>query len=665
MTGRRPLARIAIGVVVVLASACADSDGSAAPQQRTETTAAATTLQPAGAATTATAPEAPPATEPPAVLLAGAASTSVLPTVDGNRDYLDRAPGWDDLDPDDPGVFVAAFDQGRVDVGNGSADAAWVHDDLRASALALQYGGQTVIVASVDVYMIFAADGAEIERRARALLPADLAADAHIVIAATHNHHGPDTAFSVNDEWYSLMADSTAEAIAAAAAALEPATLAVATGEHRFGMADVRDPLIVDPRLNVLAVNAVDGGTIATVVQWTSHPETTLGWAPPIDLTEACAAKGWAPDDCSAEGRYFTADYPGLLRERLQQSVGGEVLYLNGALGSQIGPGQADVWQVDDAHPVGDGITPPAGAQPVAGAADFRTRSMARTTAIGEQLAAHVIELFVTATPVDDVALGWSEQSFYTRLTNIGFRVLLADGDLGWQTPTAYVCGPKPFTDATCSSDEGRLVDDPVLTPLVDSQIREGDVLRTRLVHVDLGPVGLLFMPGELPPELVVGLPADFASNTTAYYREPELHAVGADYVVPGALLDLVDDDITFTVGLGGDELGYWVPIDEVRLKCLDLVLSGGVTCQQLFDEGLLVTPDAIGGPLCRQITDDPASLAAYRPEIADALAATCRYGQALGRELGEPAGHYEETNSAGWDLVDDTWAAALELFGR
>jgi hypothetical protein len=50
---------------------------------------------------------------------------------------------------------------------------------------------------------------------------------------------------------------------------------------------------------------------------------------------------------------------------------------------------------------------------------------------------------------------------------------------------------------------------------------------------------------------------------------------------------------------------------------------------------------------------------------LADAIVATCRYGQALGRELGEPAGHYEETNSAGWDLVDDTWAAALELFGR
>jgi hypothetical protein len=84
---------------------------------------------------------------------------------------------------------------------------------------------------------------------------------------------------------------------------------------------------------------------------------------------------------------------------------------------------------------------------------------------------------------------------------------------------------------------------------------------------------------------------------------------------------------------------------------------------------GLLVTPDAIGGPTCRLLADDPTApdqlgLAADSPEYL-ALQTICRYGQALGRELGEPDGHYEETNSAGWDLVDDLAAAAEALFGR
>lgn len=441
------------------------------------------------------------------------------------------------------------------------------------------------------------------------------------------------------------------------------------SGDHRFGQSDGRDPLIVDPRLNVLRV-VFDGDgdrTIATVVQWASHPETTLGWEPPGDYTEQCAAKGWAADDCSADGRYFTADYPGIVRERVQAALGGEVLYFNGAIGSQIGPGDADVWQVDAQHPVGDGITAPSGAEPVAGASDLRSQNFARTAAIGTQLADQVLRLLDQATALTVDTIDWREQPYFTRLTNIGFRVLLADGSLGWQDPTAYNCSSTPFTDDNCVDDAGALEDDPVLTPLVDSQVRTGDVLKTQISWIGLGEVGFLFMPGELPPELVIGLPTDFESNTAAYYSEPALHAVGAAYEVPGALLDLVPSPITFTVGLGGDELGYWVPINEVRLKCLDLVMpaAGGYTCQRLFDEGVLVAPDAVAGPVCRDLLDNPTQAGqddALQPQ-REALAAVCRYGQALGRELGEPDGHYEETNSAGWDLVDDTWAAALQLF--
>lgn len=598
-------------------------------------------------------------------LTASAASRSVLPTVNGTRDYLADAPGWlDPADPNDIGVYVPTWDQGRVDVGNGNSDGVWVHDDVRATALVLR-GEQTVVMAVADVYMIFAVDADEIERRARALLAGEPGIDdAKFIISATHNHHGPDTAFSVNDEWYSMMADQMAGAIADAWSATPRAVKVVAgSGENRFGQTDGRDPLIVDPRVNVLQVQALDDGApVATVVQWTSHPETTLGWNPPGDYSAACTEQGWAADDCSADGRYFTADYPGVLRERLQQAYGGEVLYLNGPLGNQIGPGGADVWQVDDTHPVGDGVTAPVGAQPVDGATDLRTRNMARTEAIGQQLRLAVENVLAGATEVADPSPEFRQRSFYTRLTNIGFRVLLADGDLGWQVPKAYNCTAKPFTDTTCTDDGGAMVDDPVLTPLIDSQIRKGDVLRTRVTWLRLGDVGFLFLPGELPPEYVIGLPADFETNTAKYFENPTLHATGADYALPGRLLDLSPTPITFTVGLGGDELGYWVPVNEYRVKCLDLVMpaDGGETCQSLFDAGLLVAPDAAAGPVCKALYDGGAP--AYTPSQEAALRNVCRYGQALGRELGEPQDHYEETNAAGWDLVDDLWLATSEL---
>ena len=57
--------------------------------------------------------------------------------------------------------------------------------------------------------------------------------------------------------------------------------------------------------------------------------------------------------DCQAEGRYFTSDYPGILREVLSEREGGEVLFMNGALGVIIGPGGTEVWEVDEQHPLG------------------------------------------------------------------------------------------------------------------------------------------------------------------------------------------------------------------------------------------------------------------------------------------------------------------------
>ena len=602
-------------------------------------------------------------------LLAGSASASVLPTVNGTTDYLLEAPGWSDtvVNPTDIGVYVPMFDQGSVDVGNGSGDASWVHDDVQAAAIALDNNGERAIVVTVDVYMIFSVDGDEIARRAKEQLPEDWQ-EVPVLINATHNHHGPDTAFSINDDWYSHMADVVAAVVVAAVADLQPATATAISGEHRFGMNDGRDPIVFDPRLNVLDLkNAENGSAIATVVQWNSHPEVTLGWDPPEvpNLAAICVEKGWDADSCSADGRYFTADYPGVLRENLQAAGFGDILYLNGPLGNQIGPGGSDIWDVTQTHPIGNGWNAPANAQPVAGCEDLRCRNFARTQAVGVQLAQAVMDLVASADVITVEKVSLTAQSFYTNLTNIGFRLLIADGDLAWQDPVLYVCEvDKPKTDETCVSDDGAVETDPVLTPLTDSEIRVGNVFKTRISFLDLGSVGFIFMPGEVPPELVVGLPTDFDTNTAKYYLDgPGLHAEGVDYDFPGYLMSLVERDVLFTVGLGTEQLGYWVPVSEYRLKCLEIALPVGVTCADLNARGIIEHPDAVGGLTCKKITDDVAALEEYGDDAA-AVAAVCRYGQALGRELGEPEGHYEETNAAGWDLVDDMWDAATVLFG-
>lgn len=620
---------------------------------------------------TTPATEAPSSTEAPAgdTLMVGAGSASILPTVDGTTDYLADAPGWtsETTDPNDIGVFVPAFDQGAVAVSNGNGDASWVHDDVRATAVALERGDERAIILGLDTYMTFSMDADEIEKIAKAELPTEWQS-APILIAPTHNHHGPDVAFDINPDYYAHLADQAANAVVLAIEDLRPASAVASTDEHRFGVSDGRDPIVFDPQLNVVHFSATDDGSaIATIVQWTSHPETTLGWEPPVaDLAARCAEKGWSEDDCYADGRYFTADYPGVLRERLQQNGYGEVVYMNGPLGNQIGPGEADVWTIDEAHPVGNGWTVPDNAAPVAGCDDYRCRNLARTNAIGSELARHVMAMIDAAPAATIDRVTWTEQPFFTRLTNIGFRLLIADGDLGWQTPQLWTCDEGvPPSDATCRSDEGEVVDDVVLTPLTDSQIRVGDHVKTRISFLDLGSVGFVFMPGELPPEFVVGLPNDFDTATSKYYIDGAgLHAEGADYVLPGYLTSLVDRDVLFTVGLGEDELGYWVPVSDYRLKCLEIVFASGQSCADLHARQVIEQPDSISGTTCKTITDDPTALDAYEPADAEAIVAICRYGQALGRELGEPDGHYEETNAAGWDLVDDLWAAATTLFG-
>ena len=55
-----------------------------------------------------------------------------------------------------------------------------------------------------------------------------------------------------------------------------------------------------------------------------------------------------------------------------------------------------------------------------------------------------------------------------------------------------------------------------------------------------------------------------------------------------------------------------------------------------------------------------------YPDEAADVVAASCRYGQQPGLfGLDEPQDHYEETNSVGWDLAADLFAAVEAVTGR
>ncbi len=597
-------------------------------------------------------------------VLVGAASRSVLPLVEGSLDYLQAGfPGRHDAT--DPGIAVPAWDDGRIAVGNGDDVSYWVHDDLRATAVAIQdpRSKDIVVIVDSDLYMVFRVDAKVMRDKAAALLPRGIAKKLKVIVSASHNHHGPDTAFDVNHDWYEHMSDQVVDAIVEAVSTRRPARLRVASGEHWFGMNDGTDPQIFDPNLNVMQAVDTRGKAIATLVQWNLHPEATLGYSPPLEVIEDdCAALGLA--DCSARGRYFTADFPGIMREDLIAAYGGEALFLNGALGVLVGPGGADVWEVTEQYPLGNQLVAPAGAEAPGGGDNYTQRNFRRAVLIGEQLAAASMQLMESAVPVTEPRLKFSSKSFYTYLSNIGFRVLLvldpATGrtNLGNTPPILYNCpleGPK--TAATCEGDDFNAVIDPIVGTL-----RQGDHLQSGVDYLQIGPVGMMFLPGEIPGELTMGLPSGFRATPGDWYDEPPgLHAFGEDYTLPGYTRKRMPDTYKWTIGLGSDQLGYFIPLSNFRVYCVGDLFAGPDTCAFLNSVGFIEFPDSIAGATCKRITEDPSELSGYPAQVAEVIAGSCRYGQALD----EARGHYEETNAAGWDLVEDMMRVVAEITGN
>lgn len=635
---------------------------------------AATALAtPSGAQPPGVAPGNAPTGEPAAVMV-GSASRSVLPTVDGTRDYLERVP--DPFDPFSPGVFVGQWDQGVVPVGNGATQANWVRDDLRVTAMAIESPGsdQIVVLVSADLYMLLEPDLDVL--RAQVTARPELASVAdrlEIVVAVTHTHHGPDPIVldpdrQVNAAWYDLMATEMSDAITEAVTTRQPATLVSASGQHWFGAANLRDPRVIDPAMNVLQAVATNGDVIATAVQWTGHPEMTLGMRPEVEgnlvISAACTVAVPPIVPCTASGRYFTADYPGQMRRHITGRVGGEFLYFVGALGGMVSPFRT-IWPATDITALGDQYTPPVGAVlPGTGAAN--ARDFARATIIGDMAGAAALEILAeVGSPLPDATIEVRSEKFVTRLSNMGFRVLLRTDDngrpyLGNSVTPLLNCPDAPANLTTCVDDGGELIDDELVTDLLGVKIRKGDFVQPSITHVRLGRIGMLLVPGEVQPHLVAGLPSDFSA---AYYDPgtASQHTPANRLSIPGYLMALATDAEPWFVGIAQGALGYVMPIDDWRVKCIADELQPGA-CRLLNALGLIDYPDALSGIQCKQITENPSVLdSVANADFRLAMAYSCRYGQALG----EARSHYEETNAVGWDIAADLHAAVERLMGR
>ncbi|HEY6307630.1 MAG TPA: hypothetical protein VI488_14350 [Candidatus Angelobacter sp.] len=418
-------------------------------------------------------------------LRAGAAKNDITPDVSAHK------------------VYLAGFGHNRI--------ASAVHDSLYVRCLALATGHTTLVLCAADLIGLFYEDVQAVRRKFLTRAPAD----ALLIVACTHVHEGPDTlglwgptpAESGVDPVYldwveTRIADTALEAIRS----LQPARMQLARDDHpllsQLQSVD-RPPYVKDPHLFAMRiVRASDNGTIATLVNWSDHPEIL-----------------------NRKNTVITADYPGSICKFLEQRYGGTALFFNRAVGKVSALGsQVALLDPETGRVAEDGA--------------WRKPELLGTL-IG-QLAEAALAHAETVSP--DALLARSS-AFFLPLANDRFRIA---------EPAGVFAGRRPlFTEGKLDSSQSEREFDGQTV-----RYAAGRDLQSEVDYVELtkGPrllAEFVTIPGEIFPELVNG-------GITRY--------PGADYpdaAMETPLRSVLHSKNQFIIGLGNDEIGYIIPKSE------------------------------------------------------------------------------------------------------
>jgi hypothetical protein len=386
-----------------------------------------------------------------------------------------------DLSNTNTPVWMAGFSQNRA--------VTRIHDDLWAVACVLDDGHARLGVVVLDAIGFFHDDVIEVRRRLKSRLN-------YAVICSTHNHSTPDlmglwgrnyASSGVNAEYREQVIQAATDALDAANAALQPARLAV----HEIPMkpdgllTDTRKPRVFDPDIRVLQfISPSNSATIGSIIGWANHPETV--WSRNTEIT---------------------ADYPGVLRDAIENGVkergmqleaglGGIHLYINGAIGGLMS------------------TTPSVTVRDPYLEQDFKEPTHQKATALGRALARVIIPRMIetNTASMERVAIGIKARTISVSLENSGYLIapiigVIDRGQISWKR------------------------------------------IRTEVGLITLGDVAIACVPGEIYPEIVNG-----------GIEAPE----GRDYAIAPLevppLRELMPGKTKLVFGMANDEIGYLVP---------------------------------------------------------------------------------------------------------
>jgi Neutral/alkaline non-lysosomal ceramidase, N-terminal len=472
-------------------------------------------------------------------LRAGAAKTSITPDVHAGK------------------VYMAGFGFDRVATG--------VHDDLYARCLAIEAGGKTLVVCAADLIGLFHPDVLRVREKVIARLPQVT----QVIVASTHDHEGPDTLglwglallkSGVNVKYLNRVVDLIADTAVRAASNMQEASLTLARDDSpllNLLQDDNRPPYVKDPFLFAMRLDsAADHRPIATLVNWSDHPETL-----------------------DSKNTLITADYPHWLCRYVEEHDGGMAVFMNGSIGGLISTlgGQVSLLDPKTGEVAKDGTWEKA---ELAG------------NAVGE-MAVRALRLGGQRVKVDRIAI--RKAVIDVPLGNSVFRLDEGMGVFGPSRPV-YTDGKlDPSTVEKPISFLAQLVGDYVggdaaagiekqLSGLKTVKYATGHDLRSEVDYIQLLDgnqivAEIATVPGEIYPELVNG----------GIRRYP-----GADFPdVPfePVLRPHLKSRYQFIFGLANDEIGYLVPKAEWDNKAPWLLNKP----HRWYGEVNSVGPDAAG----------------------------------------------------------------------
>lgn len=383
-----------------------------------------------------------------------------------------------------------------------------VHDDLEARVLVLEKDGVHLVLASLD---LIGWEIPDVDRIMDALEPYGVDRR-HILISSTHTHTGPDTigVFGPSEletgrcpEYGLWLRDTIVEMVTSAAPQMVPVRL-YATGTEIVEpdavppglINDLRIPYVTNPSFVVARLDDDEGETVATMVNWHSHPETMI------------------------EHDVYSADFPRWTREKLEQELGGTAIYFTGTLGGMMTP-------IDVHVPLRTASGEPVlvEGQPTL----VEESGEEKAWSLGYIVAEQAIAALDDATEIDGT-LSVATERIEVPFENIVFVV-------GFQS------GVLEHYDEL----------------IIDQRERCGiyGCLPVDVHHIQLGQLHIVSLPGEVFPELSVGREEETHDWSVEYGDEWGPHTYPA---ITGYRASLPEGHLLMELGLTNFELGYILP---------------------------------------------------------------------------------------------------------